>query len=350
MRFIHKVKANDFLNSDINYTSNDYMGIKFTLLSEIYDNNIGLFIRVKLPYGYEKIDTKIRLGILNTNDNLCNREVFDYTFSHNNNEAVGIKTFIDKEGASKYITDSYIIIAYEIVKCEYENNQVKMIQKIYEILNKDDNANELEILKHQLDNLQKNSHYYKNNNQMINIKNDKLKKSYDDLLFKYNEVQKELELRNQYINNLNENIEILNIAIDEMKKEIKYYDPKSNVDQYIDVSHEFENDNESSGKITIYKNSLNNMYKVNILELDKVEISDFTLYDLKVFRNKLNRLQCIIDDKIQEQESCKICFTNDIDTILLPCGHNCCCSNCSLLINKKCPICRKQVDNFFKIY
>lgn len=350
MKFIHKIKADDFINNNNNFDSNDYMGIKFYMMSEIFENNIGLFIQVKLPYGYEKIDTKIRCGILNSNSNMCNKHIFEYTYSHNECEAIGTKTFISKAGVNKYIINNYIYVGFEIVNCEYEKNHIRMIQKIYEIINKNDNSNELDILKYQLDESKKDCDKYKNNNKVFNVKNDKLRKAYDDLLFKFNELKKDLELRNQYINNLNENIEVLNIAIEEMKKEIKYYNPKSNVDNYIEVEQEIENDDDSINRINIYKNSLDNIYNVNILDLDKVEIKDFSLYDLKVFKKKLNRLQCIIDDKIQDQESCKICFTNDIDVILLPCGHSCCCSNCSQFINKKCPICRKQVDNLYKIY
>jgi hypothetical protein len=41
---------------------------------------------------------------------------------------------------------------------------------------------------------------------------------------------------------------------------------------------------------------------------------------------------------------CKICFINDFNTTLLPCGHTCICLTCSDRI-VKCPICRTQVTS-----
>ena len=46
---------------------------------------------------------------------------------------------------------------------------------------------------------------------------------------------------------------------------------------------------------------------------------------------------------------CKICFSNKIDVLCSPCNHVCICSNCSSRI-KECPMCRKQIKKFDKIY
>ena len=46
---------------------------------------------------------------------------------------------------------------------------------------------------------------------------------------------------------------------------------------------------------------------------------------------------------------CKICFNNKIDVLCSPCNHVCICSNCSSRI-KECPMCRKQIKKFDKIY
>ena len=142
MRFIHKLKIDDFVNHGNKFEPDNYMGIDFTLESEIFDNNIGMFIKVKLPYGYEKIDTKIRFGILNSKNNICNKYIFDYTFSHNNYEVIGNKTFISKSNIGKYNINGDVYVGFEIVKCEYERNHVRMIQKMYEILSKDNNIGE----------------------------------------------------------------------------------------------------------------------------------------------------------------------------------------------------------------
>eukprot|EP00727_Mastigamoeba_balamuthi_P002182 m51a1_g11961 hypothetical protein (367) ;mRNA; f:796648-798256 len=49
-----------------------------------------------------------------------------------------------------------------------------------------------------------------------------------------------------------------------------------------------------------------------------------------------------------------IAFTDgDINTVCVPCGHLCCCLECSKLLkppNAKCPICRTKVDKVIKVF
>jgi len=52
---------------------------------------------------------------------------------------------------------------------------------------------------------------------------------------------------------------------------------------------------------------------------------------------------------------CKICFQEQINTVLLPCGHACSCWKCSVRLkfaswNPTCPLCRANVESFSKIY
>jgi len=51
----------------------------------------------------------------------------------------------------------------------------------------------------------------------------------------------------------------------------------------------------------------------------------------------------------QEADVCKICFENQVDTVILPCGHCCCCYFC-LEGMKDCPICRRPIDKLVKIF
>jgi hypothetical protein len=50
-------------------------------------------------------------------------------------------------------------------------------------------------------------------------------------------------------------------------------------------------------------------------------------------------------EKVTDKQdiSCKICFENEINTIILDCKHSCICSKCAKLDLKKCPICRKKI-------
>lgn len=56
-----------------------------------------------------------------------------------------------------------------------------------------------------------------------------------------------------------------------------------------------------------------------------------------------------------EQKECKICFDNEINTVLIPCGHLCVCEDCSHSLKTVgqsllCPICKSKVQKIVKTY
>lgn len=54
---------------------------------------------------------------------------------------------------------------------------------------------------------------------------------------------------------------------------------------------------------------------------------------------------------MQHINICSICFTNKINTIILPCGHVSCCDYClDKLEDHKCPICRVEIRTFRKLF
>lgn len=53
--------------------------------------------------------------------------------------------------------------------------------------------------------------------------------------------------------------------------------------------------------------------------------------------------------KISEDKLCKICYENEYEVLLIPCGHVVVCKNCSLQIDK-CPFCRAYISNKIKCY
>ncbi|KAL3881989.1 hypothetical protein ACJMK2_028371, partial [Sinanodonta woodiana] len=53
--------------------------------------------------------------------------------------------------------------------------------------------------------------------------------------------------------------------------------------------------------------------------------------------------------KLKEQTTCKICMENPIRVIFLPCGHLVCCETCAPAF-RKCPICRKRIQQSVKTY
>ena len=55
----------------------------------------------------------------------------------------------------------------------------------------------------------------------------------------------------------------------------------------------------------------------------------------------------------QGQESCVICMSNPIGTVVIPCGHVCMCLLCSEEVHKinyKCPLCRNDIVQIRKVY
>eukprot|EP00092_Neocalanus_flemingeri_P057352 GFUD01068142.1.p1 GENE.GFUD01068142.1~~GFUD01068142.1.p1 ORF type:complete len:250 (-),score=37.86 GFUD01068142.1:69-818(-) len=59
--------------------------------------------------------------------------------------------------------------------------------------------------------------------------------------------------------------------------------------------------------------------------------------------------------KFQVKLGCKICFDSPVNTVLLPCGHACCCQDCSVRLkfatwDSKCPICRNRIQSISMLY
>lgn len=51
------------------------------------------------------------------------------------------------------------------------------------------------------------------------------------------------------------------------------------------------------------------------------------------------------------QDTCKICFVNEINAVILPCGHFAICTICGQsLKGKRCPICRKNIRRIQQIF
>ena len=54
--------------------------------------------------------------------------------------------------------------------------------------------------------------------------------------------------------------------------------------------------------------------------------------------------------KFNSAFKCQVCFTNDFDTVLAPCGH-CVCGKCAEQLNgAKCPFCRQRFNQKVKMY
>lgn len=357
MKFIHNINIDDFITDGITFDTNEYMGIKFTMESIVDENDIGIYLKTVLPYGYDSIDIIFRIGVLNSKKNLCNIYKWEYTFTYDLDEQVGTNKFIDKNKAKNYKNQDDIYLIFEIIKCDCQENNSKMIQKIYQKVVGYDNKT-IENLNDEIDYLNKIKNELEKLNKNLSTRSNKYKIQYQFVSSNLDDLKRELILRDKHLANLNKNIEVLKLENEELKKELDYYNPDSNasVMDFINVAFEEEDDEdldddtEKKRLINIYHNIGDQKYMVNVLDLDKVILNNYSLYDLKVMQGKVNRLNSIIQDKILEMESCKICFTNELNCILLPCGHKCCCVECSININNKCPMCRNSVTQIQKIF
>ncbi|XP_047468419.1 baculoviral IAP repeat-containing protein 3-like [Penaeus chinensis] len=62
-----------------------------------------------------------------------------------------------------------------------------------------------------------------------------------------------------------------------------------------------------------------------------------------------NVLDELVDkhDHTDEKRLCKVCMTDEVDVVILPCDHMVCCAKC-LLTQSKCPICRGTIEKVVK--
>lgn len=77
---------------------------------------------------------------------------------------------------------------------------------------------------------------------------------------------------------------------------------------------------------------------------DKTVFKIGTTYTYTCTRNG----SALVEEK-SLQNSCVICYENDKDCVYVPCNHNAACIRCSKSL-KECPICRKRIEDFLKIY
>jgi hypothetical protein len=52
---------------------------------------------------------------------------------------------------------------------------------------------------------------------------------------------------------------------------------------------------------------------------------------------------------LPEEATCKVCYDNPINTVLIRCGHICCCLDCSSML-ERCPLCRRQIDEVIQTF
>ncbi|KAK3606641.1 hypothetical protein CHS0354_032116 [Potamilus streckersoni] len=82
---------------------------------------------------------------------------------------------------------------------------------------------------------------------------------------------------------------------------------------------------------------------------EAIEDEEFHSLDSEEMENK-DPVELEEENKrLKEQTTCKICMENPIRVIFIPCGHLVCCETCAPAF-RKCPICRKRIQQAIKTF
>lgn len=111
--------------------------------------------------------------------------------------------------------------------------------------------------------------------------------------------------------------------------------------------------------IALECNQKKNRYYISEWKLGKrngscVKITDGRIYsgfynnDELQNEEVIGRYQLEVEKKVLVKE-CVVCCENTVDIAFVPCGHFCCCQNCSVRL-QECPICRVKIQIAQKIY
>lgn len=76
-----------------------------------------------------------------------------------------------------------------------------------------------------------------------------------------------------------------------------------------------------------------------------------TEVDSGLTEEELEPLESLIEEnqRLKENQTCKICLDSRADVIFLPCGHMVSCPQCAPALTK-CPLCRKVVNGHLKAF
>lgn len=84
-----------------------------------------------------------------------------------------------------------------------------------------------------------------------------------------------------------------------------------------------------------------------------IEISLFKLLYVILTRSYFSeiRIKSLHEDieRLRDYGLCKICLEEEARVVFDPCGHLCCCDDCSKQL-KACPMCRDDVQKSIKVF
>ena len=97
----------------------------------------------------------------------------------------------------------------------------------------------------------------------------------------------------------------------------------------------------------------NEIVLISLFNIDKKENNEI---EIKCVLQKLKKHNYFFElkdiyDGAGNNGKCVICYTNNRNTIFLPCRHSSCCQNCSgTLMPKVCPLCKENIQDIICLY
>jgi hypothetical protein len=136
----------------------------------------------------------------------------------------------------------------------------------------------------------------------------------------------------------------LKTAEEELEKEVNIVD---NSFKHIEQLHTFSNGIQSSDLKDIFDKNVQNIYD-NIIQLSKIK----SLYDNYTIILKKHRffMKCLQELKtLSMKPTCPFCLTQEIDTVIVSCGHTCC-NQCVMQLGDRCGACRTKITKIQRLY
>jgi len=196
-------------------------------------------------------------------------------------------------------------------------------------------------------------------NKVISVSENIPDVSEDDLL-----VTRNLQTATLF-NRLNEEFKQKQLKLDDYNEQLKnIHDTPNKIETHMEVLKKVYMSNKVSNVDTL--NSLNDQVKKFFKEVNG-DISDIIRQkimelegEIENISRKLISLRSLILTGVNEimkpenieKKMCSVCFDNEINMALVPCGHTFCkgCSEIDRSRYAKCPQCRTQINARIKIY
>jgi len=118
-----------------------------------------------------------------------------------------------------------------------------------------------------------------------------------------------------------------------------------NINDILEENITYKNIRKKISEIDIMKNKVQEKY-TKIKKTIKLVDSKFS----ELFETNQDIAKKFVDNGMNDKVTCKICYTNKVNTCINPCGHLFCDMCLNNLTDNSCPLCRNNMISKIKIY